>query len=82
VPQQESFTACVDRTLSSQGIASNITTMIWVGCGVIGGIGALGGSLVGPEGTLTGLGVALAGCLAFGTGFPIGVITAALSSCA
>ncbi len=78
----ESFTECVNNCLSSQGIAGAITTMIWVACGVIGGIGALGGSLVGPGGTLTGLGIALAGCLAIGTGFPIGVIIGCLTNCA
>ncbi len=78
----ESFTGCVNNCLSSQGIAGAITTMIWIGCGIIGGIGALGGSFVGPGGTLTGLGIALAGCLAFGTGFPIGVIISCLINCA
>ncbi|OEU69016.1 MAG: hypothetical protein BA863_05580 [Desulfovibrio sp. S3730MH75] len=78
----ESFTGCVNNCLSSQGIAGAITTMIWVGCGIIGGIGALGGSLLGPGGTLTGLGIALALCLAFGTGFPVGVISGCLTNCA
>lgn len=79
----QSFTACVDDCLASAGIANTITTLIWVTCGVIGGIGALGGTLVEPGGgTLTGLGLALAGCLALGTGFPIGVIIGCLKDCA
>lgn len=79
----ESFTVCVNNFLASQGIVSSISGLVWATCGIIGAIGALGGTLVEPGGgTLTGLGLALAGCVALGTGIEIGKIIGGLKFCA
>jgi hypothetical protein len=79
----ESFTVCVNNFLASQGILGSISGLVWATCGIIGGIGALGGTLIEPGGgTLTGLGLALAGCIALGTGIEVGKIIAALKFCA
>jgi Domain of unknown function (DUF4157) len=79
----ESFRECVDNRLSSLGILSSITGLVWATCAIIGGFGALGGTLIEPGGgTLTGLGLALAGCLSLGAGIEVGKVIGALAFCA
>jgi hypothetical protein len=79
---KRSYKTCVNDTLASMGIASAISELVWAGCGVLGVVAGIAGSLVGPEGTLTGWGVAVVACVAFATGISVGKISSAFISCA
>jgi Domain of unknown function (DUF4157) len=79
----EGFTDCFNRVYSSLGLGAAVSDAIWITCGIIGFLGGTVGTLVEPGGgTLTGWGLALAGCISFGTGVGIGKIIGVIQQCA